>query len=178
METRRSGARHTWLAHHLLAAARTGSRRRPYGDANFPSRARRTAVSSKTGLEAAGARRARGTQAPAGSRRNSAAARPSAAPAPSLAAARPGAAPLTLETWGGLRRQHELPIQPAAPPPPPPTASAGWTSAAAFPGSRLPLGIPVRPATLRRTAGDSGELRAVLRPAASGKPRAQARRGP
>lgn len=117
---------------------------------------------------------------------NSAAARPSAAPAPSLAAARPGAAPLTLETWGGLRRQHELPIQPAAPPPPPPSASAGWTSAAAFPGSRLPLGIPVRPATLRRTAGDSGELRAVLRPpappgsgpAASGKPRAQARRGP
>ncbi|XP_040589328.1 translation initiation factor IF-2-like [Mesocricetus auratus] len=32
----------------------------------------------------------------------------------------PGAAPLTLETWGGRRRQHELPIQPAAAPPPPP----------------------------------------------------------
>lgn len=30
----------------------------------------------------------------------------------------------TLETWGGLRRQHELPMQPAAVPPPPPSASA------------------------------------------------------
>lgn len=34
-----------------------------------------------------------------------------------LTARPPGAAPLTLETLGGLRRKHQLPIQPAASPP-------------------------------------------------------------
>lgn len=62
----RPSAPHTWLARHLPAAAATRSRRGPNGDANFPGRARRTAVSSRTGPEA---KQARGTQAPAGSRR-------------------------------------------------------------------------------------------------------------
>ncbi|XP_021017524.1 basic proline-rich protein-like [Mus caroli] len=179
---------------HLARPLPVGSRRRPNRDANFPSRARRTDVSWRTGPEAARARRERGTQAPAGSLRKLGGGpggrrgpprrpRPPS-PQPGLARRpspwKPGVDSAVNMNFPSSRRPRRRRLQEPRP---------GSASAAAFPacpGARLLLGNPELPATLHRTADDSGEPRAAPRPpappgsgrAASGKPRAQARRGP